>query len=75
MHGIPNTNRGLDKLPITIILRLVMNNRGVILHGEIVDVKGIPITRFYRSRGLARALHRWATAQRSSAQKRDKTVR
>ncbi len=52
-----------DVHPATIILRLVVNKRGVIVHGELVNLDGKSLGHFIGWRGLTRALKTWLTTQ------------
>ena len=47
----------------TIILRLVVNKRGVIVHGELVNLDGKSLGHFLGWRGLTRTLKTWLMTQ------------
>ena len=47
----------------TIILRLVLDKRGLIVHGELIDLEGNPIDRFVGWRGLTRVMRNWLQSQ------------
>lgn len=52
-----------DARHVTVILRLVLNRRGQLTHGEIVDVEGTTRVRFKGWRELTRALRKWLTTR------------
>ena len=54
----PTGNHLADKRYITVVLRLVVDERGWLVHGELVDVEGMLKQRFKGWRGLAQAI-RW----------------
>ncbi len=49
--------------PTAIVLRLVLDKRGFIVHGELIDLEGKPISRFVGWRGLTRELRAWFHSQ------------
>lgn len=52
-----------DVRHVTVILRLVLNRRGQLTHGEIVDVEGTTRIHFKGWRELTRALRAWLTTR------------
>jgi hypothetical protein len=48
-----------EKLYVTAILRLLLDNRGEIVHGEVADVQGRPSKRFVDWEGLVPAVRAW----------------
>ena len=52
-----------DAHQVTVILRLVLNRRGQLTHGEIVDVEGTTRIHFKGWRALTRALREWLAHQ------------
>ncbi len=70
VHGlsvmrIPEGNNVADAHNVTVILRLVLNGRGELTHGEIVDMEGKPWGQFMRWAGLTRSLRAWLDGQKS----------
>jgi len=53
---------------VSVVLRLVVDRRGRLVYGEIVDMTGKPDGRFLGWRGLTQAVKAWLSsqAQRSS---------
>ncbi len=49
--------------PAAIVLRLVLGKRGLIVHGELIDLEGKLISRFVGWRGLTRELRTWLHSQ------------
>lgn len=58
-----NGNHLADKRYITVVLRMVVDERGRLLHGELIDVEGVQQQRFKGWRGLAQAMRIWLTGQ------------
>ena len=52
-----------DKRYVTVVLRLLMDRRGRLVRGEVVDAQGEPGGRFVGWRGLIRAVRAWLTSQ------------
>lgn len=52
-----------EKRYATLILRLVLDQQGRLMHGELVDVAGGFSNRFVAWRGLIHALRAWLTYQ------------
>jgi hypothetical protein len=50
----PMSERLLDLRPVTLILRLLVDRRGRLVQGEVVDVEARPRGRFVGWRGLVR---------------------
>jgi hypothetical protein len=50
-----------DRRYVTLLLRIVADRRGRVLHGELVDLDGGTWTRFAERRGLIRALRAYLT--------------
>ena len=59
----PAGNNLAGKLYATLVLRLVLDQRGRLMHGELVDVAGGLSNRFVAWRGLIRTLRAWLTCQ------------
>jgi hypothetical protein len=53
-----------DKRNVSIILRIVLDADGQVLHGEIVDVDGKVLSRFAGVDGMMDMLQRWLDRQR-----------
>jgi hypothetical protein len=53
-----------DERYAVIVLRLVLDQRGQILRGEIVSAEGIVVSRFAAWEGLTRSLLAWLESQR-----------
>lgn len=53
-----------DKRNVSIILRMVLDADGQVLHGEIVDVDGKVQSRFAGVDGLMNAVQQWLDRQR-----------
>jgi len=51
---------------VAVVLRLVVDARGHLVQGELVDLEAGPWTRFVGWRGLSRALHGWLANQAAS---------
>jgi hypothetical protein len=49
-----------EKRYITAILRLLLNESGELVHGELADVEGRPNKRFVGWEGLMAAVRAWA---------------
>jgi hypothetical protein len=59
----PAGNHLAGKRNATLILRLVLDQRGQLMHGELIDVaNGLP-DRFVAWRGLIRTVRAWLTSQ------------
>ena len=59
----PAGNNLSGKRNATLILRLVLDQRGRLMHGELMDVaRGLP-DRFVAWRGLIRTVRAWLTCQ------------
>ena len=59
---------------VVLILRLVLDRRGQLHHGELVDAEAIPQARFVSLSGLTDALNRWLERQyRAGAADADQT--
>jgi hypothetical protein len=52
-----------ERRHVTVILRLVLDRGGRLIHGEVVDVEAGPWARFAGWRGLTRTLHAWLASQ------------
>ena len=52
-----------EKRHVTVILRLVLDARGRLEHGEIVEAEGTLRGRFVGWRGLTRTLRAWLASQ------------
>lgn len=52
---------------VVIILRLVLDRRGRVHHGELLDAEARLLERFAGPRGLRRALREWCHGQRRAA--------
>lgn len=63
MSTKPNGERLADKRNVTLILRLVLDRDGKLMHGELVDVGGKVQTRFIRWRELTRTVRAWLVSQ------------
>lgn len=63
MPMLLNGNHLADKRYITVVLRLVLDERGQLLHGELIDVEGVLQQRFKGWRGLAQAMRIWFTSR------------
>lgn len=67
---MPKISEG-DKLAeirnVTLILRLALNQRGEMTHGEMVDMEGESQGHFTNWNGLAHTLHAWLNSQKTDA--------
>lgn len=52
-----------DTHNVVVILRLVLNARGELMHGEIVDAEGKSQGRFMKWGGLTRTVRAWLESQ------------
>jgi hypothetical protein len=59
----PAENNLAGKRNATLILRLVLDQRGRLMHGELMDVAGGLPDRFVAWRGLIRTVRVWLTNQ------------
>jgi len=59
----PNGNHLGDKRNVTVVLRLVLDAHGRLMHGELVDMEGTLQQRFKGQRGLAQAVRMWLVSQ------------
>ena len=59
-----NGNHLAGKRYITVVLRLVLDERGRLTHGQLVDVANGRKQRFIGWHGLVEAMRRWLTNQR-----------
>jgi hypothetical protein len=59
----PAGNNLAGKRNATLILRLVLDQQGRLMHGELMDVAGGPPDRFVAWRGLIRTVRAWLTSQ------------
>ncbi len=57
------TERLSDKRQVTLIMRLVLDRHGLLMHGEMADVQGTVFSRFVGWRGMVRALRAWLASQ------------
>jgi hypothetical protein len=55
-----------EKRHATVILRLLLDRRGALVQGELVDVEATVLARFIGWRGMIEALERWVKAQQLS---------
>ncbi len=58
-----NENKLAEKRYATLILRLLLDRRGALIQGELVDVAGGQPARFVGWRGLLHALRAWLNRQ------------
>ena len=58
-----NGNHLADKRYITVVLRMVVDERGRLLHGELIDVEGVQQQRFKGWRGLVEAVRSWLSSE------------
>lgn len=63
MPTTPAENNLAGKRNATLILRLVLDQRGRLMHGELLDVAGGLPDRFVAWRGLLRTVRAWLTSQ------------
>jgi hypothetical protein len=56
-------NHLAEKRYVTVILRLLLDRRGRLINGELVDVESTLEDRFIGWRGLTRAVRGWLTRQ------------
>lgn len=56
-------NNLADMRHLTIILRLVLDRQGMVVHGELVNLEGKTQSRFVGFRGMARAVKTWLANQ------------
>jgi hypothetical protein len=59
----PYVDKLTEKRHITVILRLVVNQDGRLVHGEVVDVEGKPQGRFVGWQQLGPAIQGWMAKQ------------
>lgn len=59
----PDRNHLADKRYATVVLRLVLDKHGRLMHGELVDVEGTLQQRFKGRRGLTQAVRTWLAGQ------------
>ncbi len=52
---------------VALILRLVLDSRGRLVQGELVDASAAPLGRFVGWRGLSRLLRSWLASQEQDA--------
>jgi hypothetical protein len=61
---LPSVSVLEDKRNVSIVLRIVLDADGQVLHGEIVDVDGKILSRFAGVDGMMDMLQRWLDQQR-----------
>jgi hypothetical protein len=59
----PNENHLADRRYITVVLRLMVDERGRVTHGQLVEVANGRKQRFVGWRGLVRVVRSWLTSQ------------
>ena len=62
-----NENNLAERRNVTVILRLVLDQHGQLIHGELVDVADAPQERFIGWRGMIRAVRAWLIRQERNA--------
>ncbi|MFL5802979.1 MAG: hypothetical protein ACJ8CR_14730 [Roseiflexaceae bacterium] len=63
-------NHLAEKHYVTVVVRLVLDEHGRLIHGELIDVASVIGVRFSGWRGLIRAVRSWL-AQQSSKETSD----
>ena len=63
MSSSSNVDKLADVRQVTVILRLALNRRGRILHGELVETEEAKPRRFNSWIGLTHALREWLASQ------------
>jgi len=58
-----DTSNLSDRRYVTVVLRLLLDKRGRLIHGELVDTAGALQERFVGWRGLLRAVKTWLMQQ------------
>ncbi len=58
-----HSNHLSDKHQVTVVIRLVLDRHGKLMHGELVDVKTKSQGRFANWTGLVRTLREWLASQ------------
>lgn len=61
--GAANSNRLAGRRYVTVIVRLLIDQRGQLVHGEVLDVEGRIQARFVKWGSLARAMRSWLASQ------------
>ena len=61
MPQLPAENHLADRRYVSVVLRLVLDQHGQLIHGEVVGDSTTRPTRFRGWRGLTRALQAWLT--------------
>ncbi len=59
------SNQLSDKLPVTLVLRMVLDAQGRLEHGELVNVSGKMEGRFNNRDSLLHALDAWLARQQN----------
>jgi hypothetical protein len=63
----PAENHLTDRRYVSVLLRLVLDQHGQMIHGEVVGDTSAHPTRFRGWRGLTRALQAWLTRRQDDA--------
>lgn len=66
MPARPREDKLSEKHYVSVILRLLLDRRGRLIQGEVVDLAGHAQHRFVGWRGLAHALRQWLATQPST---------
>ena len=64
-------NHLAEKRYVTVVLRLVLDQHGQLIHGEFIDVASMIGVRFSGWRGLIRIVRNWLAQQPSKEAKDD----
>ena len=66
-YGTVSTTVGAENLArttyVTVVLRLVVDGRKGLVHGDLVDLEGAPLRHFVGWRGLMRTVRVWLDRQ------------
>ena len=70
MPPAPDENHLADRHYYTVVMRMVVDRRGRLLHGELVGNMTMPPDRFVGWRGLIRVMRAWLIRQEHDAHDR-----